>query len=575
MNARRVLRGTPASEGVAIGPAYLYRPEKPPVPRYTVPDPEAEVQRFQEAVKEAGEQLRAIHAKVLQETGDKETAAIFEAHQMFLDDPMLIDSTMERIRAQHINAEAALADTIEEVAAMFDALEDEYLRARGADLRDVGERILRILAGIGGASLADLLEPSIVVARDLTPSDTAQMDRTRVLGFCTAMGGPTSHTAILARQLGIPAVVGIGEAVMELPAGELLAVDGSAGLVWVGPDEAGQQEFAARHAQWTAEQKRRQEAAQGLTYTADGRRVEVVANIGDVRSAAEAVRWGAEGVGLLRTEFLYLERESMPDEEEQYHAYRQIAEALGDRPLVIRTLDIGGDKQVPYLPIGQELNPFLGWRAVRLCLGMPELFKAQIRAILRASAGHRVFMMFPMIATVEELRAAKTVVEEAKSELRERGLEVPDVPVGIMVEVPAAVVGADILAKEAAFFSIGTNDLIQYSMAIDRTNERVSYLYDPLHPVILRQIHQVIQAGHAAGRWVGMCGEMAGMPEAIPILLGLGLDEFSMNASAIPEAKALIRRMHEEPARQLARRALECETAGEVRELVRAFLADL
>ncbi len=569
----RTLKGIAASAGITVGKAYIYRPAELTVERQRVEDTEAELARLQRALDESKEQLSEIYAKAEAEVGE-ETARIFEAHLLILDDPALLEEVRGKIEGEHLNAEAALADAIEGYAAIFDAMEDEYMRARAADVRDVGQRVLRNLLGSEGESLAGLSSPVIVVAQDLTPSDTAQMNKEMVLGFCTAMGGTTSHTAIMARILGIPAVVGLGDAALSIRSGDTLIIDGGEGIVRVNPDEETIERYTRLEREFKVRRDEAKVAAQLPARTRDGHRVEVVANIGDVDSARIALEYGAEGVGLLRTEFLYLDRTTMPSDEEQYEAYHAIAELMGQRPLIIRTLDIGGDKQLPYLDIGEELNPFLGWRAIRLCLEQTDLFKAQLRAILRAGHGHNVKVMFPMIADVEEVRQAKSILAEARAELEASGIPfASDVEVGIMVEIPAAAMAADILAREVDFFSIGTNDLIQYTMACDRTNERVSYLYEPLHPAILRLVKRVIDAAHKEGKWVGMCGEMAGEPLAIPILLGLGLDEFSMNASAIPEAKAIIRSLSLAEAEEIAAKALKLPSAEEIRAYVKRMLS--
>ncbi len=563
-------RGLAASSGIAVGPALLYLPDESLTPSPEPPsgpfDVAHETARLEEALAEADRQLANIYERARDEVGD-ETAAVFLAHQEFLADPALLDEVKRQITTEDAPAELAVESAFEQFAQQLEMLDDEYYRERALDLRDVSRRVRRILAGVQDQQmLAELTEPVVVVARELTPSDTAQMNKKMVMGFCTATGGLTSHTAIIARILGIPAVVGIGTDILELISGETLIVDGHAGVVMAGVDEDTAQEYARQRdaqAEGLAQEKA---AAQERAQTADGHRVEVVANIADAQSAELALEYGAEGVGLFRTEYLYLNRQSLPSEEEQYREYRAVADVLGDRPLIIRTLDIGGDKQLPYLDMGQEMNPFLGWRAIRLCLDSPELFEPQLRALLRASVDRNVQIMFPMIATIEEVRRARQVLDKVEDELTEEGIPFDErTEVGIMIEVPSAALMADVLAPEVDFFSIGTNDLIQYTVACDRVNERVAYLYDPLHPAILRLIKGVIYAAHAHGKWVGMCGEMAGDLDAIPLLLGLGLDEFSMNPPSIPAAKRLIGSLTLPQAQAIAREALAKPTAAEVR----------
>jgi phosphoenolpyruvate-protein phosphotransferase/dihydroxyacetone kinase phosphotransfer subunit len=574
----RELQGITASTGIAIGPAYVYRPEVLTVERRTVDDPQAEWARFAEAVEQAKAELGAIRAQAAAEVGEAE-AEIFTAHQLFLEDPTLLERVRAQIEGDGYNAEAALAEAVAGYADLLRGMEGEVFRQRAADVEDVGRRVLRLLLGVSETTLAELPKPVVVVAHDLTPSDTAQLDKERALGFCTAIGGTTSHTAIMARSLGLPAVVGLGEDALSIPNEAPLIIDGKKGLVIAHPDENTLAEYRTRQKALLAQQVAARRAAQRPAQTLNGQRVEVVANVGDVASARIALEHGAEGVGLLRTEFLYLDRATMPGEEEQYAAYRAIADLMGNRPLIVRTFDIGGDKQLPYLDVGDELNPFLGWRAIRLCLDRVDLFQTQLRAILRASHERNIKIMFPMIADVGELRRAKNVLAEVRAELEAASVPIASgIEVGIMVEVPAAALAADVLAEEVDFFSIGTNDLIQYTLACDRTNEKVAYLYQPLHPAILRLIQRVIEAAHEAGKWVGMCGEMAGQPEAIPILLGLGLDEFSMSAVAIPQAKALIATLTLERAREVAADALAMSTADQVQsyaQKVMNSLADL
>ena len=567
-----IFPGIPASRGIAFGPAFQYLHADLTVSCYNVKDTMAEWARFESALYVAREQLAAVQAQAEASHGGEE-AAIFEAQAMMLDDPDLMETVRVAVRQDGINAEAALRDAAESYAEALASLDDEYLRARAADVRDVANRVLRILLGVGESPTAGLKVPSIILAADLAPSDTVMLDKSLVLGFCTAAGGATSHTAILARGLGLPAVVGAGTAILTLGDPTPLILDGEAGVLIAEPDEAATRAHQVKRAGAEAAEAVALARTHEPAITLDGQRVEVVANIGNVASAQRALAAGAEGVGLLRTEFLFLERTNLPTEEEQYEAYKAIGDAFGQMPVVLRTLDVGGDKELPYLGMAPEQNPFLGVRAIRLCLPRPDLFKPQLRAALRAGAGNGLKLMFPMVATVGEVRRARAVLEECRAELQAAGQPVADqMEVGIMIEIPAAAVVADQLAKVVDFFSIGTNDLSQYTMAADRTNAGVAGLADAFHPAVLRLIRQVIDAAHAAGKWVGLCGELAGEPLAIPILLGLGLDEFSMNAPAIPTAKEMIRGLRVDEVRAIAAAALELEDADEVREMVRGRL---
>ncbi|HIP87092.1 MAG TPA: phosphoenolpyruvate--protein phosphotransferase, partial [Anaerolineales bacterium] len=523
------LRGIAASRGIAIGPVFQYRRADLHFERRRVEDREAEWARFQAALEVARERLAEVCARAREDVGD-EQAAIFQAQALMLEDPELLRTVRATIEEKGLNAEAALVDAAEEYAQMLESLDDEYLRARAADVRDVATCVLRALLGVADSPTVGLTVPSVILARDLTPSDTVLLDKSLVLGFCTAEGGATSHTAILARGLGLPAVVGAGPKVLEVPDGTSVILDGTEGVLLIDPDEETVSAYRARRAASVTILKEAQAHAHAPAVTRDGHRVEVVANIGNVEGARAALEAGAEGVGLLRTEFLYLERDHLPDEEEQYRAYRAIVEVFGERPVILRTLDIGGDKELPYLDLPQEMNPFLGLRAIRLCLARPDLFRPQLRAALRAGAVGNLKVMFPMVATLEEVREARAVLEACRAELQAEGYAVAEeMEVGIMVETPAAALMADHLADEVDFFSIGTNDLSQYTMAADRTNAHVAGLASAFHPAVLRLVGEVIQAAHRKGKWVGLCGELAGEPLAIPILLGLGLDEFSMN----------------------------------------------
>lgn len=569
------LQGIAASEGYAIAPAFVYRRPDLHVEQRVVDDPQAEIDRFRQALDTARYQLDQVQQQV-SASADEQTGRIFEFHRMMLEDDELIRAVEGKITAERCNAEVAASDAIASWVSHFEGLDDKLMRVRAADVQDVGHRLLAVLMGVDQSQLKKLPGPVIVVAEDLVPSETVLMDRTQVRGLCTALGGSTSHTAILARMWGIPAVVGLGGNILAVSPETTLALDGEAGVVEVDPSPQTVRAYRLRQERLTADQAEALEQAAQPAVTLDGRRVEVVANIGDVTLAHEAVHYGAEGVGLLRTEFLYLERTTLPDEEEQYTAYRAIAEVMGQLPLIVRTLDVGGDKQLPYLDIGPELNPFLGVRAIRLCLERPDIFQPQLRAILRAGLGHNVKIMFPMVATRDEILQARAALDQARRDLTAAGVPHAErIEVGIMVETPAAAIAANLLAPEMDFFSIGSNDLIQYTLACDRGNERVSYLYRPLDPAVLRLIRIVIEAGHAAGKWVGVCGEMASQRVAIPILLGLGLDEFSMIPRAIPTAKRLIRRLDSQQAQALAQEVLTLGDAAEVEARMARFLSDL
>ncbi|MBD0389325.1 MAG: phosphoenolpyruvate--protein phosphotransferase, partial [Nostoc sp. C3-bin3] len=494
---------------------------------------------------------------------------IFDAQLLFLEDPVLLEAAKERIFEHHINAEAAWQAVVDEVATSYRTLEDSYLQERVDDVVDVGQRVLRLLGGNVPASL-HLESPAILVTTDLTPSDTARLDPKKVLGICTTSGSATSHSAIIARTLGIPAVLGVDAQVLHLADGTLMALDGETGRAWVEPESHILDLLAAKQSAWQAAQQEARSTAHQPAITRDGRQVSVFANIGSINDVQVAVASGAEGVGLLRTEFLYLDRTSAPTEEEQLEVYQAIAKVLDNRPLIIRTLDVGGDKPLPYLRVGfPEANPFLGWRGIRFCLDHLDLFKTQLRAILRASVGHQIKIMLPMIASVTEVRAAKVILGEVQSELNQAGISFDAaMKVGIMVEVPAAVAIADQLAAEVDFFSIGTNDLSQYVMASDRTNPRVANLVDALHPAVLRMVQQTIQAAHAAGISVGLCGELAADTLATPILLGLGLDELSVNPQAIAGVKQAIARLSIVESEAIVASALQQDSAVRVREII-------
>jgi phosphotransferase system enzyme I (PtsI) len=570
-------KGIAAAPGIVIGRAVVKKEEAIRVERRVLEREQAaaEVERFRDGVKAADRDLERIKEKARREMGVEE-ARIFEAHQLFLQDPEFVGAIEAKIESELVNAEAALEEVRDSFVAIFESMDNEYMRERAADLRDVSQRLLKKLLGVDDQWGADFADPVVLVVHDLTPSDTAQLDREKVKGFVTNIGGRTSHSAIMARTMEIPAVVGLSDITELLQTGDLVIVDGLEGDVLVRPEPAVVATYAEKQREYHKQKETWARLVQEATVTADGHRVELAANIGNPQDAVQAVQNGAEGVGLFRTEFLYMGRDQFPTEEEQFEAYKSAAETMGkERPVVIRTLDIGGDKELSYLSLPKELNPFLGYRAIRLCLDRTELFKTQLRALLRASAYGNIKIMYPMIATLAELRQANRILDEVKAELREQRISFnEELEVGIMIEVPAAAMIADQLAKEADFFSIGTNDLIQYTMAADRMNEQVSYLYDPYHPAILRLIHQVIKAAHQEGKWVGMCGEMAGEAHAIPILLGLGLDEFSMSATSILRARHLLKQLSYRELQETARHVLALESGEEIKAYIKQNVLD-
>lgn len=565
------LKGTPASPGLAIGPVYLLQKEEVRADRRSVFDSAAEVQRMDAALLRAEDEIRTLRRKTAERVGESE-AEIFDAHMLFLHDPSLVDAARDRIRAESVCAEWAFQDTGAELASMLAGLDDEYLRERAADVRDVVQRVVRILMGRPAPDLSGILIPSVVVAGDLTPSETAQINPEVVLGFATDIGGPTSHTAIMARTLGIPAVVGLGEVTRRAAHGDPVVLDGGTGELVLRPDATELEQARAREAAFVAKRRRLAQLVELPAETKDGVRVELAANIGRPAEASDALKWGAEGVGLFRTEFLYMDRPTLPTEEEQYRSYKHALEIMGEsRPVIIRTLDIGGDKHLDALPLPHELNPFLGLRAIRICFDRPELFRTQLRALLRAAMHGHLRVMYPMIQSVAEVRKANALMDQALAELQAEGIPARRPEVGIMVEIPAAAAIADLLAPHVDFFSIGTNDLIQYSLAVDRMNERVAALYEPFHPAVLRLIAQVCAAGKAAGKWTGMCGEMAGDALAAPVLLGLGLEEWSMSASSLPAVKEVLRAITLSEAEELARSVLSMADPAEIRAKVADF----
>ena len=570
-----MLKGVSASPNIAIGKAFVYEKELK-FKRRTIDEKEVETElkRLDDVIEKSKKELDKLRDEAVKKIGDKE-AKIFEAHMLMLQDPALITEAKNKIRSR-VNAEAAVDEVVKKFIAMFERMEDQYMKERAIDVQDVGERLIKNLLGQEFKSLADLDKRTIVIADSLTPSDTINIDKSKVIGFATNIGGATSHVAIIAREYGIPAVVGLGDVTKKVKTGDLVIVDGGCGTVIIKPD----QETINRYKDQMLELEHRRKELEKLkdlpAETFDGVRIEIAANLGSPDEVANALANGAEGVGLLRTEFLYQGRRSLPTEEEQFEAYKTIARKMGERPVIVRTLDIGGDKPPSYLDMPKELNPFLGWRAIRISLDRTDIFKTQLRAILRASQYGNLKIMFPMISSVEEVRKSKKILEDVKKELKNEKVPFKEnVEIGIMVEVPSAAVIADAFAREVDFFSIGTNDLTQYTLAVDRTNERVTYLFNELHPAVLHLIKNVIDAAHSKGIWTGMCGEMAGKPIATPILLGLGLDEFSMSSMSIPEVKKIIRSIKISDARELAKEALNAATTNDVYKLSRKFLTKI
>ncbi|RKY62519.1 MAG: phosphoenolpyruvate--protein phosphotransferase [Candidatus Latescibacterota bacterium] len=571
MRNELILQGIAASPGIAVGHAFLYEKEDFWIEERTIPAEkvEEEVDKFLEVIEEVRGELREARKRISKELGE-EPAKIFDAHIAMVEDQAIIDETVDRIRREHKNAEFAFFRTLRKVVKALKASQDPYLRERMYDVLDIQRRVASRLMGEPSPSLAHLESEAIVIARNLTVSDTVHMHRQHVLGLVTELGGSTSHAAILARALGVPAVVGVQEATDLVEPGDLIVVDGYRGVVHLNPDQEALETYQKRR-QSLIEQEARLSALKDLpAETMDGHRVSLEANIEFPEEVSLCLESGAEGIGLYRTEFLYLVHPHLPTEEEQFRTYWEVARKMAPRPVVIRTLDLGGDKLGLSAP--PEANPFLGWRAIRVSLRHRDVFLAQLRAILRASRLGNVRIMFPMVTGVEEFLEAREMVEKAKAQLRQEGAEFdPDCPVGAMIEVPSAALTADRLAREADFFSIGTNDLVQYTIAVDRGNDRIAYLFDPFHPAVLRLIYETIEAGHGHGISVGLCGEMASDPLATPVLLGMGLDSFSMNPKAIPEVKEIVRQSNLGEARELVRKVLRMDRGRDVRE----FLSDV
>lgn len=571
-----MITGIPASPGIVFGKALVLKEEKIVLDTQKISEDqvEAEVARFYAGREAAVEQLNSIHQRALKSLGE-EKAAIFEGHLMILEDEELEEEIIDYLRSNKVNASVAASKIIDQQVEMLSEIDDEYLKERAGDIRDIGNRLIKNILGMHIVDLGDITEESILVAYDLTPSETAQLNLEKVLGFITDIGGRTSHTSIMARSLELPAIVGTNDVTARVNTGDYLILDAVNNRVYMNPTQAEIDELKTLEAKLAEEKAELAKLKDLPAVTLDGHKVEVVANIGTIRDCEGAHRNGAEGVGLYRTEFLFMDRDQLPSEEEQFIAYKEVVEAMEGRLVVLRTMDIGGDKELPYLNLPKEMNPFLGWRAIRIALDRREILRAQLRAVLRASAFGKLAVMFPMIISVEEIRELKSVLETLKAELRAEGKAFDEnIQVGVMVETPSAAVNAKFLAKEVDFFSIGTNDLTQYTLAVDRGNELISHLYNPMSPSVLGLIKQVIDASHAEGKWTGMCGELAGDERATLLLLGMGLDEFSMSAISVPHIKKLVRHVSYQEAKALADEALQKPTAAEIEQLIQAFLAE-
>ena len=568
------MKGLGVSPGIGIGNAFIIDKSSININKSHIDDVEKEIDRLKAAFDTAKDQLNELYNRSIEELGEKE-AQIFKSHEMMLEDDTFISEVEDRISDEKVVAEFALNEVSKIYIKMFQSIEDEYLRERAEDIRDVMNRVIRILMGISGLDFSKMEENSIIVAKDLTPSDTAQIDRKKVAAMITEVGGKTSHAAIIARIMGIPTVVGLDEITDKIKNGDLVICDGKTGKVLINPSEKQLFYYSQKK---TIEDEINQDLRKQIgvpTVTKDGFQVSLAANIGTPNDVEMALENDAEGIGLFRSEFIFMNRDHQPTEDEQFEQYREVLAKMGQKPVIIRTLDIGGDKNVPYIDIPKEMNPFLGYRAIRLCLGNVDVFRTQLRAILRASVYGNVKVMFPMISTMRELKDAKKILQQAKDELKNEGLSYKDdIEIGIMIEIPSAAIISDLLAREVDFFSIGTNDLIQYTMAVDRMNSKLSHLYSQYHPALLRLIKGIIDNAHAAGIWVGMCGEAAGDPKLIPVFVGMGLDEFSMNSPSILKSRYIVRNLNKSEMELIANSTLDMENALEVEEYLSCVFAD-
>ena len=562
------MKGIGTSPGIAIGKVFVYREAQINIGKENIENTETEVKRLNLAIEKAVNQVEESYERVLNNIGEKE-AEIFTAHKYMLEDPEFIGSVVEKIQSEKVNAEWAIKIVSDGYIQIFENIEDEYLKERALDLKDITNRVLKILLDIETMDLSTIEEESIILAKDLTPSATAQMNKEMVLGFVTELGGPTSHTAIMAKTMGIPSVSGIRDVVNISKDGDIIIVDGREGKVILNPSEEEVKKYTEKQNEYEKFKIQLKNMKGKESISKDGIKVEIAANIGVPKDMDKVIENDGEGVGLFRTEFLYMDRNNLPTEEEQFIAYKTVAEKLEGKPLVIRTLDVGGDKDLPYLNLPDEMNPFLGYRAIRLCLDKVDIFKTQLRAIIRASAFGNVKIMFPMISNIQEVRDAKKIVKEIMDELKAENIDFnEDLEIGIMVEIPAVAVHSDIFAKEVDFFSIGTNDLIQYSLAVDRGNQEIAYLYNQYHPAVLKLIHMTIENGHKENIWVGMCGEAAGDEKLIPILLAMGLDEFSMNSASMLQARWIINKTSKSEVESMLGEILSLPTAEDVEKFI-------
>lgn len=562
------MNGIGISPGIVLGKILVYKQPEIIVNKQNVEIIDNEIDKLNKAIEKGLVEIEELYKETLNTVGEKE-AEIFNAHKSMIQDPDYIDSIKAKIKKENVNVELAVKEVSNHYISIFENIKDEYLKERSLDIKDVSQRLLRILTGVDSMDLSKITEECIIVAEDLTPSDLAQMNIKMVQGIITENGGKTSHTSIIARSLEIPAVTGIENITNIVKAGDMIVVDGDEGLVIANPSEEDIQKYKSKKTDYEEFKIKLQEMKGKKSISKDGIKVEITANIGNPEDLEKVIENDGEGIGLFRTEFLYMDNDRLPTEEEQFEAYKTVAQELDGKPVVIRTLDVGGDKDIPYLNFPVEMNPFLGYRAIRTCLDRTDIFKPQLRALLRASAFGNIKIMFPMISSIKEIRDAKIILEETKEELRKENISFNrDIEVGIMVEVPAVAVHADIFAKEVDFFSIGTNDLIQYTVAVDRGNQNISKLYNQYHPAVLKLIKKTIESGHKEGIWVGMCGEAAGDKKLIPILLGMGLDEFSMSPSSILRARYTINNISKTDIEPLLDEILNLPTAEDVEKFI-------